>query len=249
LIVIFLKQQKKNDIPLAVAENLSQIKPILANLFQSQSQAVEYYINGNQTETTVIINAGTHGNETASRLAAVKMLEPLVDGGRIIIIPRSNPKAISEGVRNYPEGELLNRSFPGNSSGAYAEKRASEIFNLIKSFSPDLLIDLHESQEFNFVDKNYLGQSLIAYADENSIWQGAAAVESVNSDIKEKIEKFVLISPPIEGSLTWAVGQKLKIPSFTLETCVKLPEKKRIEHQLKLITTLLKINGVELRWP
>ncbi|MGM0601951.1 MAG: DUF6305 family protein [Bacillota bacterium] len=240
---------EKYNIPLSITENLSQIKPILSNLFKTQSQAVEYYINGEQTEKTIIINAGTHGDETASQLAAVKMMEPLVDGGRIIIIPRANPEAISAGMRNYPENELLNRSFPGELNGSYAENRAAELFNLIESFSPDLLIDLHESQEFNFIDKKYLGQSLIACADEDSIWQGAAAVETVNSDIKNKKEKFVLISPPVKGSLAWAAGEHLNIPAFTLETCVKLSEAKRVDYQLKVITALLEISGVELRWP
>ncbi len=239
----------KYNIPLAMADNLSQIKPIIRELFNSKSETVEYFVNGSQSDKTVIINAGIHGNEIASQLAALRLKQAEVDGARLVIIPRANPKAIAAGKRNHPDDELLNRSFPGKIGASTAENRAAEIFNLIEKFSPDLMLDLHESEDFNSVNKNFVGQSIIAYPADKSISQGFEAVELINKEIDKNIEKFVLITPPKTGSLTQAVGKHLNIPAFTLETCKKLDLKKRIDYQIKLISVLLKINGVELRWP
>lgn len=237
------------NIPLAVADNLSQIKPIIGELFKSKSETVEYFVNGSQSDKTIIINAGIHGDEIASQLAALRLKQAEVTGGRLVIIPRANPKAIAAGKRNYPNGQFLNRSFPGKIGGSTAENRAAEIFNLLKKFSPDLLLDLHESENFNSFNKNFVGQSIIAYPDDQSIWQAAEVVELMNEKIDKNIEKFVLITPPKTGSLVEAVGKDLNIPAFTLETSEKLDLKKRVDYQIKLITLLLKINGVELRWP
>lgn len=237
------------NIPLSTAANLSEIKPIIRDLFNSKSKTVEYFVNGNQDQKTIIINAGTHGNEIAPQLAALRLKQAEVKGGRLVIIPRANPKAINAGLRNYPEDQLLNRSFPGKTGASAAENRAAEIFKLIEKFSPDLLLDLHESEEFNSVDKEYLGQSIIAYPDDKAIWQGAEVVEAINQGIEKQIEKFVLITPPKTGSLAQAAGKYLNIPAFTLESCEKLKLQKRINYQIELITSLLKINGVELKWP
>jgi predicted nuclease of predicted toxin-antitoxin system len=239
----------KYNIPLAEADNLSQIKPIISNLFNSKSKNVEYFVNGDQSDKTIIINAGIHGNEIASQLAALRLKKAEVDGGRLVVIPRANPKAIAAGKRNSPDDQLLNRSFPGKIGASTAENRAAEIFNLIEKFSPVLLLDLHESEEFNSINKKFVGQSIIAYPDDNSIWQASQTVELINEGIDKDIEKFVLITPPKTGSLAQAVGKHLNIPAFTLESCKKLELKKRIDYQIELITLLLKINGVELRWP
>ena len=239
----------KYDIPLAEADNLSQIKPIISRLFNSKSKNVEYFVNGDQKDKTIIINAGIHGNEIASQLAALRLKKAEVNGGRLVIIPRANPKAITAGKRNHPDDQLLNRSFPGKIGGSPAENRAAEIFKLIEKFSPDLMLDLHESEEFNSVNKNFVGQSIIAYPDDQSVWQAAQAVELINEGIDKNIEKFALITPPKTGTLVEAVGKNLNIPAFTLETCEKLELKERIDYQIELITLLLNINGVELRWP
>ncbi len=245
----FSKAAQKYNIPLAIAENLSRIKPILAKLFKSQSQEVAYFINGDQKEPTIFINAGTHGDEIAGYQTALKMLEPVISGGRIIVIPRANPAAIAAFKRNAPGLANLNRAFPGNINGTQSEKRAAEIFTLIEKFSPDLVLDLHEAEEFNYLDKNQLGQSIIAYQEEETVWQGAMVTESLNEKITDLKEKFVLITYPVSGSLTWAVGKNLNIPAYTIETCRKLPLNKRVDYQIKIITSLLSLNGVEVRWP
>ncbi|ADO76620.1 DUF6305 family protein [Halanaerobium praevalens] len=245
----FSKKAQKNDIPLAIAENLSQIKPIIAKLFQGESKNVAYYINGQAKAKTILINAGIHGDEIASQLAALKLKKAEVKGGRLVVIPRANPQACNKNQRNYPQSEKLNRSFPPSKKITNTQIRAAAIFDLIKKIAPQLLLDLHESENFNRLNKNYVGQSIIAYPTAQSVWQGAQVVELINQDIEKQIEKFSLISPPKTGSLTQATGKHLKIPAFTLETCQKLTLAKRINYQLNLIELFLKANGVELVWP
>lgn len=245
----FSKKAKENDIPLAIAENLSQIKPIITKLFQGKSKNVAYYINGRDKEKTILINSGIHGDEIASQLAALRLKKAKISGGRLVVIPRANPEAIIRNKRNHPQDQLLNRSFPAKIATNNTQNRAAEIFKLIEKISPQLLLDLHESEEFNSLNKKYVGQSVIAYPTAESVWQGAEVVELINQDIEKQIEKFSLISPPKTGSLAQAAAKHLHIPAFTLETCQKLNLEKRINYQLELIEHFLKITGVEISWP
>lgn len=245
----FSKIAAKYQIPLTMAKNISQIKPIIQKLFASKSKSIEHYVKGDQKNPTIIINAGIHGDESAAQAAALKLLKAEVNNGRLVIIPKANPEAISRNLRNFPENSLLNRSFPGNPAGNSAEKRAAKLFSLIKDFSPSLVIDLHESEDYNRLDKNYVGQTLIIYPEENFVWKSSLILEEINSKIKTTKEKFSLLTPPKRGSLSFAVGKELAVPAVTLETCMKLSFSKRVEYQLELITALVEINGVELKWP
>ena len=54
-----------------------------------------------------------------------------------------NPLAMEKNIR-FVESDL-NRSFPGNISGTYEEKRAVEILKVIKKY--EFIIDLHSTSE------------------------------------------------------------------------------------------------------
>lgn len=245
----FSEAAAEYDIPLTLVDNISEIKAVLSSLFISKSNKVSYFIRGDKKDKTIVINAGTHGSEKASHLAALKLLKAEIIGGQLVVIPRANPEALAKNLRNNPGEGDLNRAFPGKKNGTKTEQRAEEIFTLIKNYSPAAVIDLHESEDFNSTNKNFLGQSIIAAQNEKSVWQAANAVELLNQKIVQKREKFTLISHPIQGSLSWAAAEFLELPAFTVETCQKLKLEKRIDYQLKVISTLLKKNGVEIKWP
>jgi hypothetical protein len=123
---------------------------------------------------------------------------------------------------------------------------ACEIFEFIKEQKINMLIDLHESLDYHFTNKRYLGQTVIAYENETSIWIAGIALERVNAGIAIPTEKFTLLKNPIKGSTAWAAGKYLQVPSFTVETCKKLKLSARVGYMVQIVRCILAEVGVRL---
>ncbi len=79
----------------------------------------------------------------------------------------------------------LNRSFPGDSNGTDTQKIAKALYDVIMDFSPNFLVDLHESRHNYSVtkgsgDTNYLGTSLITGNSKSSL--AALSIVSTYND-------------------------------------------------------------------
>ncbi len=207
-----------------------------------------YVIDSNVSGPTIFIIGGTHGDELAGWHAALKLLDSRLDRGRMVIVPRANMKSVEEEKREIEGDGNLNRCYPGKEDGIPMEQLAFQIFSLIKEIGPDLVLDLHESREFHLVNERYLGQTLIGYSDDMTLWTGLCAIEGINDEIENDIEHFTLLQGPVEGSTTWAVGKYIQVPAFTVETSRKMELSSRINYQLMIVQYILKEFEVNLHW-
>jgi predicted deacylase len=95
---------------------------------------------------TVLVLAGSFGDETESPVAAAqvaRMLDPATMAGRVIVVPMANQPAAHAGTRNSPvDGRNLNRSYPGDVRGTPTSIIADYIERHLMSVS-DLVLDLH----------------------------------------------------------------------------------------------------------
>jgi predicted deacylase len=213
-----------------------------------KAYATPYYIiDSDIPGPAVCIVGGTHGDEPAGCRIARELLILNPDCGKLIIIPTANLRAVKLNRREIPGEGDLNRCYPGNPGGILMEQLAWEIFQLMKEHKIGVLIDLHESVDYHVVSNNkYLGQTLIAYENEMSIWAGEIAIERVNAKIKVPAEKFILLKNPIRGSTAWAAGKYLHVPAFTVETCKKLRFAARTGYAVQLIRCILAEVGVRI---
>jgi hypothetical protein len=209
--------------------------------------ATPYYtIDSNISGPTVCIIGGTHGNEPAGCRTAKELLALKPDCGKLIIIPTANLRAVKLNRREIPGEGNLNRCYPGSVTGILMEKLACEIFELMKEQKISMVIDLHESLNYYSLNNKYLGQTVIAYENDISIWTAGTAIERVNAGIEMPAQKFTLLKNPIQGSTAWAVGKYLHVPSFTVETCIKLKLSDRTGFMVQLIKCILAEAGVHL---
>lgn len=130
----------------------------------------------NREGPRIVIVGGTHGDEKAGWSAALKLVKILDSEekrrddmcGEILIIPQVNINADKAGKRYLPtvDGVAysdLNRSFPnGRESGAAAAtiKISDAVIEIIETFEPDYVVDLHESRKS--WEDGYLGSSVIS---------------------------------------------------------------------------------------
>ena len=200
-----------------------------------------YTIKTDYKEPTIMIVAGTHGNEKAGIKAAEYLKDNLnIERGTLIIIPRANIMACEENVRCFPPEINLNRVYPGNPQGNSVEKLAYEIFNLMKRYDIGLLVDLHESIEFYRKNPKNYGQTVVIDSNDDCLLElSFFLVEEMNQGIIEDGNKYQVLVDPIKGSTAYCAHHQLGIPALTFETCRKLPLSFRIDEHLKFIKLVL----------
>ncbi len=218
-----------------------------------QTTSVEYICTGTDYETpvyiiqtdcrtpTIMILAGTHGNEIAGIEATQYLKDNInIKKGTLIIIPRTNILACKKGLRNFPQDINLNRVYPGNPQGNSVEKLAYEIFVLMKNYNIDLLVDLHESIEFYKKNPKNYGQTIVIDSNDDYLFNlSSSIVEEMNEGIIDNNNKYQVLVQPIEGSAAYMAHYQLNIPAMTFETCRKLPLSLRIEEHIRLIKIIL----------
>ncbi|MDA7417102.1 succinylglutamate desuccinylase/aspartoacylase family protein [Xenophilus arseniciresistens] len=95
---------------------------------------------------TVLVMAGTHGDEYEGRIAAsrlIQSIDPTSVQGQIIILPMANFPAAKEGLRVSPlDGGNLNRTFPGDAQGSITSVIAHFITTELVARA-DVVLDLH----------------------------------------------------------------------------------------------------------
>lgn len=95
---------------------------------------------------TVVLTAGTHGDEYEGQVVLsrlIRELQPKQITGQIIIMPMANFPAAQAGLRTSPIDDLnLNRIFPGNAQGTPTEMIAHFIETELLS-GADYYLDIH----------------------------------------------------------------------------------------------------------
>lgn len=108
--------------------------------------AIPIIVVKNGEGPTLLLAAGTHGDEYEGQIALLelaKSLEPSAIAGRVIIIPALHYPACDAGTRTSPiDGRDLNRSFPGEARGTFAQVLAHYITNFLLPIC-NTVIDLH----------------------------------------------------------------------------------------------------------
>ncbi|MCX6017728.1 MAG: succinylglutamate desuccinylase/aspartoacylase family protein [Chloroflexi bacterium] len=106
-----------------------------------------FLINGAHDGPTLVVTAGIHGSEYVGIEAAYRLalgVDPAQLRGRLIVAPICSMTAYAKRATYIapPDTKNLNRCFPGDASGSFAEQLAAWIFeNLIRR--GDAYLDLH----------------------------------------------------------------------------------------------------------
>lgn len=203
-----------------------------------------YVKTGEEAGPTVVIVGGVHGDEPAGYLAGRELKKWEITAGKLVLVPDAHVEAIKRGVRAYPRN--MNRLFPGKKNGDAMEKLAYEIWELIKTSKPDLVITLHESRGFHVDDPKRYGQTF-AYDFPELAPRFQAVAKRVNAEIPIKKHRFLQFVDPFPTCPTYVTWKYLKVPATSIETAKPLPLKTRIIYQLAAVRAFLDEFGVKYR--
>ncbi|MFY9444279.1 MAG: succinylglutamate desuccinylase/aspartoacylase family protein [Bacillota bacterium] len=198
-----------------------------------------YVIKSNKPGPTVFVTGGVHGNETAGYLAAEQVASYKVSSGTLIVLPRANVPAIQQG-RRYAVGDPdLNRSFPQTKGETADSALAAAIWDLVLTYSPDWVIDMHEGVDYYKAGTGSVGQTVIYHPTTEGAAVASKVVNTLNSEITESIRKFTLLRYPVKGGLTRSAADLLGAHAMELETSQKQTLNTRVQLQLRMMGIIL----------
>ncbi|NLW44139.1 MAG: hypothetical protein GXY92_03015 [Syntrophomonadaceae bacterium] len=203
-----------------------------------------YVIKSGKPGPVVMIVGGVHGNETSGPKAADKIKNLRPKKGTLLVLPRANIVAVQQGTRTSPGVGDMNRTFPRTKNGKCTKNTSQSIWNAIKSYDVDYLIDLHEGYNYHKIQPSSYGQTLIYYPISGAKTVGQVIINELNKGIGSPSKHFTLVKYPYEGTLARAAAQHLGVIAFTMETCRKSAESIRINNGVKATKTLLSYLGM-----
>jgi predicted deacylase len=193
-----------------------------------------YVLDSGKPGASILLAAGTHGNEIAGIRAAELFLDfAHVESGRVFVIPRLNNSGVSAGIRlvkaedqnqsdpdwyTPPEGTArydgieqrnINRSYPGTEQAGLAQKVAFAVMNLLVRENIDIAIDMHEARP-----SSDLAWTIVS--NPKNVHIAALAV----LDLEEKnIMMHLDVSPPeMDGLSHKEWGNRTQAMAFLIET-------------------------------
>ncbi|MGI6513544.1 MAG: hypothetical protein GX052_08260 [Syntrophomonadaceae bacterium] len=203
-----------------------------------------YVIKSGKPGPVVMIVGGVHGNETSGPKAADKIKNLRPKKGTLLVLPRANIVAVQKGTRTSPGVGDMNRTFPRTKNGKCTKNTSQSIWDAIKKYDVDYLIDLHEGYNYHKIQPSSYGQTLIYYPISGSRTVGLKIINALNKGIGSPSKHFTLVKYPYQGTLARAAAQHLGVKAFTLETCRKSAQSIRVNNGVKAAKTLLNHLGM-----
>lgn len=230
---------------------------IIKNIIgENEEYETPYYIFRSEFEyPKILIDACIHGDEIAGAIACDSVMKYLnVKKGTVVFVPRVNIKAYNSGVRGVNVD--LNQYFPGrkDSVSFYEESLAYDFMNMIKENRPDVVINLHEAWT-KYDDNKYqrqhdksFGQTLITNQETPPSFL-SEAMTKINSKIEIQDHKFRIQYFPYKPNHSMDnIIEKLKTPSFTVETLRILTLEERVNYQIICILSFIEQAGVKFKY-
>jgi hypothetical protein len=220
----------------------------------TEYQTPYYILRTDKEYPKILIDACIHGDEVAGAYACDSVMKHInVLEGTVGFIPRVNIKSFQMNTRGVNVD--LNQVFPGDKNGTiYEEKLAYDFMEFVDQFRPDYVINLHEAwTKFNEnkkkkkKDKSF-GQTFITNSETFSDFLVRSHL-NVNKQISNPETKFRIQYFPFKANHSMDnIIDKLKIPSYTVETLRILPLEERIKYQIICILTFIEESGVKFTW-
>lgn len=213
-----------------------------------------YTLDSNKPGPTILIVAGTHGNEPAASYYFTNLVNSTFkpNRGKMIIIPRVNDCALKINMRSIPLIGDINRKYyidnkvngetnKINEVNGETNRINKQIIDIINSNNIDFVLDFHEGYDYHKINVKSFGSTISYTFDKTGKAKdyGEIIVKKLNETINDEKKRFTLLDPnykPIKGTLLEFLSE-LKISGILIETSGQnniQPLQKRLE-QIDLI--------------
>lgn len=203
-----------------------------------------HIIKGKAPGKNILVITGIHGDEAAGIMAgeALKEIRGL-ESGTLLIISPANTQGAREHVRNTEQYRDLNRSFPGDKNRDLTDQLAAAIFQTVKDYTPDIVLDLHEASREEGT-RDFLGNSLI-FTDLTGMEELVSGLVLDTQNGALCSSPFTYFGPAPAGSINREVTEQLSVPVLTIETSEEDNMENRIANHLALLHAVMQYYDLE----
>jgi hypothetical protein len=161
---------------------------------------LEHYNYGVKTDTnkTILILGGIHGNEPAGSKAILSLMNDINTNKttikhKLILVPYTNYCALQMNTRLMPQIGDLNRKFPTKIK--YDENKLNPIIKKLLEFikEADFIIDFHEGWGFYKENNSSIGSTITPANTELSMTLSDLIYNTLNNNINENNKKFTIL--------------------------------------------------------
>ena len=210
-----------------MVERIASVELAVEERFSIFKQHLE---NGTSKKRICIVS-GTHGDELEGQYVCWKLVNRLLQeldqlDGIVDVYPALNPLGINAMMRGIPQFDLdMNRIFPGDENGTFAEFAAAKITDDIKGAA--LVVDIHASNIFlrevpqirvNVLSSSYL-LPLAEKTNMDLIWvhESSTVLESTLAYTLNAMDTPTLVAEMGVGMrITESYGEQLTAGIFNL---------------------------------
>lgn len=189
------------------------------SLRSARGEGIPTLVHRKSDRPVVAVTANIHGDE-ATGVGVVQALDAWLPEhqhrGTVLLYPTLNPGGLSSRTRVTPEGDDLNRLFPGRPRGSVSERNAAAIWRDLERRKVELLVDLHadsaRSIPYAIVDRalrRYRGAELFPVIEKHAIATGLTVLREYP---EEQYQRYAL-----DRSLAGAMVNQGAVPSITIE--------------------------------
>jgi len=166
-------------------------------------ESLEYLIYNNpdfkeDTDKTVMIIAGTHGNEPAGHYAINNLIQELNNGtkkiikGRLILVPSVNYCALKVHLRFIPFIGDINRKYPTKIDQNISSKINKQIVKLLDK--TDFILDFHEGWGFNRQNSDSIGSTFTPTNTDISHDLSTILFTDINLTVTDDYKRYRIIT-------------------------------------------------------
>jgi hypothetical protein len=209
-------------------------------------EVLAYLIKGQADGPTALI-AAPHADEIGAWQAALELTRISVKKGNLVVIPWLDDIAMKHGARyNFVDGADPNREFGSHRSGTYVSNIADDIKQILGTGHIDLVLNLHEAFGYHSLNRNHLGQTVIADTYDLAV-KAQDFLTLINDGLKGK-DRFSVLLLQSEPTLTYhcAFRNNPPIPAFGIETSKNMDDEKSKSIHLRNARILLGNYGIVL---
>lgn len=209
-----------------------------------------HVIEADQPGPTAVVVGGLHGDEIAGYQTGRDMLEWQLKQGQLVVIPEADVDAIERGTRHGAVGHL-NRQFPTGREPMSG--LAQDIWRVIETHDPDVVIDMHSSRGIWGADTDFdgYGQAIFPTAASGASEIAAQTVGTMNDRFFEDYPAMYdfTVGEILEGTephLIHKVAGDLNRPGYTTEVTEDDTDvSTQITWTKALVSLLLRAHGIE----
>lgn len=192
---------------------------------------------------TLMVVGGVRGNDPSGPAAGDAAASFEVDAGTLIVLPRANAKAVAAGVAYITSDGDLNRQFPAGSTDTPKGVLATAIWEALKKYNVDWLLDMQEAAGYRSTTAGSLGNTLIHVSGDATTPMVDSLIAKLNVGLPQA-QRFVKLVGPVTSGLVRSSQDVLGVNSIYLSTSTNDQLESRIALNLTAISHMMASLGL-----